>query len=125
MANYSDIMVYLRSRSKLTQEEAAKKIGISRSSLANYEKGLRRPSFEIMEAIADLYNVNMDTIFGHTELPSSPASAPALPLSKEETELVGAWRKADEPIKGAVRKLLDIPAPEDQKEEAASSRSAV
>lgn len=70
MANYSDILVYLRTRSKLTQEEAAKRIGISRSSLANYEKGLRRPSFETMEAIADFYNVNMDTIFGHSEIPS-------------------------------------------------------
>lgn len=77
MANYGDTMAYLRKRSKLTQEEAAKKIGISRSSLANYEKGLRRPSFEIMEAIADFYNVNMDTIFGHVDNPFIQEKSPS------------------------------------------------
>lgn len=67
MAKVNDMLIYLRKRSNLTQAEVAKKIGISRSSLANYESGIRNPSLEIMEAIADFYNVNMDTIFGHTD----------------------------------------------------------
>lgn len=71
MAKYYDMLVYLRKRANLTQEEASKKIGISRSSLANYEKGLRRPNFEVMEMIADFYNVNMDTIFGHETITES------------------------------------------------------
>lgn len=100
MANYGDVMAYLRNRADLTQEEAAKGIGISRSSLANYEKGLRRPSFEIMEAVADFYNVNMDTIFGHTELPSDyqftslPDTKPS--VSTEDMELLELYHQLPE-----------------------------
>lgn len=36
-----------------------------------YELGAREPSFETLEAFADIFNVNMDTLLGKTDLPPS------------------------------------------------------
>lgn len=64
LSTLADMMKVLRSREGLTQEEAAKKMGISRSALSNYEAAIREPDLETLELIADFYNCNMDTLVG-------------------------------------------------------------
>lgn len=64
MANISDMLRYLRKREGLSQVELAKRTGISRSRINNYENGIREPDLETMEAFADYFNVNMDTLTG-------------------------------------------------------------
>ena len=64
---FPDMLSYLRKREKLTQGELAKALGIARSTLASYERGLREPNFEMLEAIADFFNVNMSTLLGEEE----------------------------------------------------------
>ena len=49
-------------RGEKTQAEVAKSIGISKSSLAMYETGQRVPSFEMLEAIADYFNVPLSSL---------------------------------------------------------------
>lgn len=46
----------------MTQEDLAKALGIGRSTVAMYEKGLREPNFETLEAIADYFNVSMSEL---------------------------------------------------------------
>ena len=67
MSTFSDTIVKLRKQDGLTQVEAAKRMGISRSALAMYETGKREPDFETLELIADFYNVNMDTLIRREE----------------------------------------------------------
>ena len=69
MTEFKDMLVYLRKRDHLTQEQAAKKIGVTRSTLANYETGKRHPDIECLNIIADVYNVNMDTLLCKEEKP--------------------------------------------------------
>ena len=48
----------------LTQKEAAKKLGVSESTLICYEKGRRFPDVSQLKAIEDLYGVSYnDLIF--------------------------------------------------------------
>ena len=67
MGNFQNIFKRLRTSSKLTQAEMAEKLGISRSTIGMYETGAREPDFEILEKIADFFNVDTDYLLGRTE----------------------------------------------------------
>lgn len=45
-----------RERRKLTQEEAAKIIGISTDTLGNYERGKSYPDIPVLRRIEEVYN---------------------------------------------------------------------
>lgn len=63
MSEFKDILNLLRKEKGVSQEIAAKGIGITRGSLANYESGHRKPrDYEVLEAIADYYNVNISLL---------------------------------------------------------------
>lgn len=62
-----------RSINKLTQEEAAKALGIAEDTLANYEKGKTYPDIPMLRKIEALYGVHYEQLiflpldFGLTE----------------------------------------------------------
>ena len=62
MPNFSDMLGYLRKKQNMSQKELSEKIGVSRSTIGMYETGEREPDFETLEALADVFNVNMDTL---------------------------------------------------------------
>ena len=66
MSKLSDMIVYLRKRAGLSQQELADALGISRSTIGMYETGKREPDFETLEAIADFFNVDMNFLRGQT-----------------------------------------------------------
>ncbi len=59
MLNFKEKLIKLRKDNNLTQDELAKKLRISRSAVANYEKGIREPNFEMLENIADCFNISI------------------------------------------------------------------
>ena len=52
----------------ISQKELANYIDVSPSLVGMYEQGRRKPSFEILEAIADYFNINIDTLYGKDEI---------------------------------------------------------
>jgi len=56
----------LRSRHQYTQEEIAEKIGVSRQAVAKWEKGKTVPYINNCIALAELYEVELDALVGHT-----------------------------------------------------------
>lgn len=60
MSKFSERLTALRKARDLSQDDVAKLLNISRSRISMYEQGKRQPDFEMLEAIADFYNVNMD-----------------------------------------------------------------
>lgn len=66
MAALSDMLVYLRKRSSLSQQELADKLRMTRSAIGMYETGKREPDLETLEMFADFYNVDMNTLTGHS-----------------------------------------------------------
>lgn len=66
MNGFKDMLKYFRLREGLTQGELGTAIGCGKSCISMYEKGLRRPSPDVLEAIADYFNVNIDTLLGRT-----------------------------------------------------------
>lgn len=72
MRNFNDMLKYLRVREKMSQAELADKLGVSKSTVGMYELGKREPDFETLEAIADLFNVDMNFLLGKVGSELSP-----------------------------------------------------
>jgi transcriptional regulator with XRE-family HTH domain len=53
---------YLRKQHRLKQGELAQVIGINRTTIANYETGVSRPTFEVLLKIAEHYRVNVQDL---------------------------------------------------------------
>lgn len=56
----------LREARKLTQEELGKMVGTTRQTISNYEIGKRKADYEMLEALADIFNVDIDYLLGKT-----------------------------------------------------------
>lgn len=69
MTDFGKRLRELRKQKHLSQEELAKQLNISRSSIGMFEQGRRRPDFEMQEVFADYFNVNMDYLFGREDDP--------------------------------------------------------
>lgn len=50
----------LRKGRKLTQEQAAEKLGVTRATVSNYEVGRRQPHITELKRIAEFYGVGLD-----------------------------------------------------------------
>lgn len=66
MAQFDRILKLLRTERSMSQQELADALGISKSSINMYERGERQPNFEILESIADYFNVDIDYLLGRT-----------------------------------------------------------
>jgi|GEM_PF-1157122 hypothetical protein len=52
----------LRLASKMSQQELAHKLKITKAGVSNYEQGIRAPKYEILVRIADLFRVTTDSL---------------------------------------------------------------
>ena len=62
--NFESRLRELRMSRHLSQRELAKRLGFAPSCVSMYEAGKREPSFEIEEAIADFFNVDLNYLRG-------------------------------------------------------------
>ena len=71
MPGFSDRLRSLRVNFGLSQQKLADSIGnVSKSSINMYERGEREPSLETMEAFADFFNVDLDFLYGKSDVPN-------------------------------------------------------
>ena len=68
MAQFDKILKLLRNEKNMSQQELADALGISKSSINMYERGERQPNFEVLETIADYFNVDIDYLHGRTNI---------------------------------------------------------
>jgi len=69
---YGKKLKELRKIENWTQEEVAKKLGVSKQTYSHYENEQRRPSLDTIRQLAVVYQVNIDDIFsqeGRTQDP--------------------------------------------------------
>ena len=92
----------LRLARRLTQQEVADALNISRSAYALYEAGKRQLGYETLLALADFYGVSLDYLFCRTETPEPPGV-----FTQEERSLLERYRALDRRGQGTLRALLD------------------
>ncbi|WP_337361063.1 helix-turn-helix transcriptional regulator [Phascolarctobacterium succinatutens] len=59
---FNTMLKTLRLKKGLTQGELAKLTGLTRSAIGMYESGNREPKYEVLELLADFFNVDMNTL---------------------------------------------------------------
>lgn len=67
MAKFGERLRTLRVENGLSMLDFANDLGISKSSVNMYERGEREPNFELLEAFADYFNVDMDYLLGKSD----------------------------------------------------------
>ena len=104
MGEFQNIFRQLRLSASLTQNDIAKRIGISRSTIGMYETGAREPDFKTLEKIADYFNVDTDYLLGRTNkttlLPETIGKN--LIRDNDETQLLSSFRQLNSTGKGKV-----------------------
>lgn len=51
----------------MTQDDLARELGVSKQTISNYERNKRKPGYEELEAIADIFNVPMGFFLSEQE----------------------------------------------------------
>lgn len=68
MPDFKTVFHHLRTEYGFNQEQIAQKLNVSKSSIAMWETGNRKPTPEKYEEIADFFNVDMDYLFGRSTI---------------------------------------------------------
>jgi transcriptional regulator with XRE-family HTH domain len=92
----------IRIQRHMTQETLASRIGISKSSISEWEACKRVPRMETLRKIADALGVDVWEIIGFEEVDYTP------PVNNEVDELVGKWNALDNYGKRAVKAVMDV-----------------
>ena len=66
--NFKNIFLALRTSKGFSQEQISKELKVSKSTIAMWETGKRLPSPEVFELIADYFNVDIDFLYGRTNI---------------------------------------------------------
>ncbi len=115
MADFNKNFRELRLQADLTQDELAKRLGISKSAVSMYERGERRPDFDLLEQIADFFSVDVNFLVGSsqkvtrltgTHADDESMSSTYVMLNDEERAVMKAYRLASAEIRAAVRAVL-------------------
>jgi len=62
MSIWSENIVFLRSKRKMTQSDLAQQLSVSRSAVGAYEESRCNPPIEIIVKMSDLFGVTIDSL---------------------------------------------------------------
>ena len=103
MATIGQRIRELRIRHKQTQDELSRLTGLSRSYISMIECGKREPDSDALEAIADLYNVDMNFLYGK----QTEENAHRI-ITDKEFQLVLAIRKLPAEVQEAIGRIAGV-----------------
>lgn len=103
MKIYAARIKQLRMERGLSQDQLAALLGISRSAVGMYETGKREPDLETCEAIADIFNIDMDYLTGR-----SNTEKMHLTITDTDPQLDELTRNAKQLNAQGLQKLVDI-----------------
>ena len=113
MTKFAERLKQLRKSSGITQQALADTLKISKSSVNMYERGEREPGLNLLEAIADVFNVDMNYITGNCDIPrkslvtcNNPQVLPP-DFTDDEVDLLNKYNRLDNYGKEVVSLVAD------------------
>lgn len=70
MLNIGGRIAQLRRQQNLSQDELAKRIGVSRTIIGNYERNVNTPSIDVLLRLVRVFDVSVDFLIGEGGLSS-------------------------------------------------------
>lgn len=109
MTIYAARIKQLRMEKGISQDQLAVLLGISRSAVGMYETGKREPDLETCEAIADIFNVDMDYLTGRSDIERmADIAGMHLTITDTDPQLDELNRNARQLNAQGLQKLVDI-----------------
>ena len=108
---FSDNLIQMRKIRRLTQEEIAEKLGVSRQAVAKWEAGETIPDLDKCRMLAELFGVSLDDLANYEPEDNMGLAVP--PKGKHMFGVVTVGDKGQIVIPAKARKLFDI-SPGDQ-----------
>ena len=102
---FKDNLISLRKINRLSQEELAEKLGISRQTLSKYETGESVPDIEKCKVIAEYFEVSMDDLVNYSE---KETGLGVPPKGKHLFGMVKLGDKGQIVIPAKARKIFDL-----------------
>ena len=83
MANVPKNIKKLRLAAKMTQDELAAKLHVTRQAVSNWENGKTQPDLEMLHSIANVFHTDeMELIYGNKAISQEPEPYPQNRFSK-------------------------------------------
>lgn len=80
--DFSKRLKFLRSEKGISQEELAKLLDVSRTSVTNYELGRNEASSQILNKLSEIFNCSIDYLLGKTDIRNPEQQDDPLGLAK-------------------------------------------
>lgn len=93
MAEFKDRIKELRIKKNFSQQRLADILDVNKQTISQYERGVRFPTKENLEALCDAFNVSSDYLLGRDNVSS-------VLLSGDEMALIDAYRKCYQKSQG-------------------------
>ncbi len=96
MAEFKDRIKELRLKKNFSQQRLADILDVNKQTISQYERGIRFPTKENLEALCDAFNVSSDYLLGRDDVSS-------VLLSGDEMALVEAYRQCSQDAREMAR----------------------
>lgn len=101
---FGNILSDLRNKAKITQQELANVLGISRGTIGMYEIGKRDPDTETLKKIAQYFNVSVDYLLGNSN--NRNINEPKIP--ETDKKLIDDITSLDDDLKKEAKKYIEL-----------------
>ena len=105
---FRDNLVHLRKLNRMTQEDVAEKVGVTRQAIAKWEAGETVPDLDKCRLLADVFGVSLDDLANYKSDENLGLDLP--PKGKHLFGIVTVGDKGQIVIPAKARKLFDISA---------------
>ena len=68
MATFTERLRELRTQNNYSQQDLADKIGVTKQTISQYERGVRKPDMDTLTALCDVFNVSSDYLMGKSDV---------------------------------------------------------
>ena len=89
MAEFKDNLKRLRTEAGMTQADLAQRLGKAQSCVGMYESGQRRPNFDILAKLADIFDTDMNCLLTGQNMPMPAQYRDIINVNKKAVPVIG------------------------------------